>query len=72
MRPHHGGHALFEDRRADVAESDALGVLDDSAPWTVLGDDDHLLYAGHGGGLLLRGERDVAISRFMVVSPRLA
>ena len=66
------GHALFEEGLADVAESDALRVLDDGAPWAELGDDDELFYAGHRRGLLLGREGRIAVARFMVVPTGLA
>ena len=66
------GHALFEEGLADVAEGDALRVLDDGAPWAELGDDDELFYAGHRRGLLLGREGRIAVARFMVVPAGLA
>lgn len=66
------GDVLFVEGPANIAEGDALGVLDGCAPRTVLGDDDDLLYAGHRRGLFLRSEGGVSVARFMVVPASLA
>lgn len=67
-----GADSLFPDGGANIAERHPAIILDDRAPWAVLGDEDELLYARERRGLLLACELQIAIRCVRVEPARLA